>query len=420
MFRIAWKDIRHNFKSPFSLVMMFAAPLLITTLLYFAFGTAGGDSGGFDIPATRVLVVNRDDPPSASGGFAAGRMLVRFLSGEDLSGLVALSEVDSQAEALEALSRGGADVAVIIPADFTMSVLSGGRRSAIEVLHDPALSIGPRIVGGLVQHFVDGFAGSAIAMDVTRQQLESSGMDVSPGELQFVARQYAAWLEGEGHKEGGDPVRLETPSGKTAAGETGYSLVGPIMAGMLIFFIFFMGANVASSVIRESEEGTLARLRVSPAPLSAILFGKIWGVLLSLVVQAAVLLTASALLFRISWGRPLTLLLVMTGLVIAASGFGIMLMSFLTSTRQLGPVMGGVLTATGLIGGLFTTGIPQVPEAMEHFTLLVPPGWALQGLQRSLDSAAPLSVALNSAVLTVMGVAFVGVGLLIYRRRFSR
>ena len=35
---IALKDLKHIFKSIFSLVMMFGAPLLITGLLYFAFG----------------------------------------------------------------------------------------------------------------------------------------------------------------------------------------------------------------------------------------------------------------------------------------------------------------------------------------------------------------------------------------------
>jgi ABC-type multidrug transport system permease subunit len=125
-------------------------------------------------------------------------------------------------------------------------------------------------------------------------------------------------------------------------------------------------------------------------------------------------------LFHISWGRPLTLLLVITGLVIAAAGFGIMLMSFLTSTRQIGPVMGGVLTVTGLLGGLFTTGIPQVPKAMDRFTLIVPPGWALQGLKRALDGAAPEAVVFPFTILTIMGLAFIGTGLLVFSRRFSR
>ena len=54
--------------------------------------------------------------------------------------------------------------------------------------------------------------------------------------------------------------------------------------------------------------------------------------------------------------------LVILGLVVAAAGFGIFVMSFVKSTRQAGPVIGGVLTLTGMVGGLFTTGVTGLPS----------------------------------------------------------
>ena len=98
-----------------------------------------------------------------------------------------------------------------------------------------------------------------------------------------------------------------------------------------------------------------------------ILGGKFIAVFITLVVQVIVLLFASALIFNIRWGEPLAVVLVALGLIVAAAGFGIMVMSFIKTTRQTGPVMGGVLTLTGMAGGLFTTGFQNLPDVSDRF-----------------------------------------------------
>ncbi|GAG35197.1 unnamed protein product, partial [marine sediment metagenome] len=83
---IALKDMLRSFRSGFALVMMFVVPLLITGIIYSAFGGLGGD-GGFDLPVTRVQVVNLDQPePQFS--FSLGQMLVGFLQDERLAELL--------------------------------------------------------------------------------------------------------------------------------------------------------------------------------------------------------------------------------------------------------------------------------------------------------------------------------------------
>ena len=55
---IALKDLRTIFTNPFSLVMMLAAPLFITGLLYFAF--SGVDNGERLLPDIPLAVVNAE------------------------------------------------------------------------------------------------------------------------------------------------------------------------------------------------------------------------------------------------------------------------------------------------------------------------------------------------------------------------
>jgi len=113
---IARKDLRQVLTTPFALIMMFGAPLLITGLLYFAFGGLAG-GGDLDLQAVRVQVANLDRPGAASGDLAAGQMLVEFLRGEDLSDLLEVIIVEDEAAARGAVEDQRADVALIIPPD---------------------------------------------------------------------------------------------------------------------------------------------------------------------------------------------------------------------------------------------------------------------------------------------------------------
>jgi ABC-2 type transport system permease protein len=191
------------------------------------------------------------------------------------------------------------------------------------------------------------------------------------------------------------------------------------MAGMLVFFVFFMGGNGAESIIREAEQGTLARLSSTPTALAAILGGKFIGVMVSLCIQVAVLVLASLLLFGIQWGQAATVMLVSLGLIVASAGFGVMLMSLITSSRQTGPVLGGVMTLTGMLGGLFTTAIPNIPASFDRVALVTPQGWALQGWKLALSGAGVGQTLVPVVVMLVMGSAFLAVGVVLLRRRFA-
>jgi ABC-2 type transport system permease protein len=148
------------------------------------------------------------------------------------------------------------------------------------------------------------------------------------------------------------------------------------------------------------------------------LAGKFVAVLITLIIQTSVLLTASALIFRISWGKPLSVVLATLGLIVAATGFGVMLMSFIKTTRQTGPVLGGVLTLTGMIGGLMTNGIPNVPEIMDKVALSMPQGWAMHAWKLSMAGSRAGALMLPTLVMLVLGGLFFTVGLLLFRKRF--
>ncbi|KPL23236.1 MAG: hypothetical protein AMJ93_05170 [Anaerolineae bacterium SM23_84] len=419
---VALKDLMRYARSPFVLVMMFGAPLMITALIYFAFSGPGGGDGGFQLPVTRVQVVNLDQTTAGFGGFSAGQVLVEFLQSEQLSNLIEATVADDADSARAAVNRQDADVALIIPADLTAIAFTAGGGTSLTLYHDPTLTIGPAIIKGLIANFLDGFSGSKIAAEVTSELLAEDGLPTDPSMMQSVAAQYAEWAQQVGQQRASAQhplLDVEAPPRKVAPTNQLADLAGKILAGQLIFFSFYTAAAAAQSIITEEEQKTLPRLFTTPTPRTTILAGKFIATFVLVLGQAVVLTIASALIFRIRWGQPLTVALVTLGLVAVSTGFGLFLMSFAKTSRQAGLVMGAVLTVLGMAGGLFSSGMDVLPRTFEAVALFTPQGWAMRGWKLSLAGANPGDVLLPVGVVLVMGAISFAAGALTFRRRLA-
>ena len=321
MFDIAFKDLLRSFRSKFALVMMFAAPLMITGLIYFAFSGLASDEGGFELPVTYVQVVNLDQPDLRSG-LEIGQILIESMRSEELADLLQVTQVASEAVARAAVDAQLAAVAVIIPPNFTAAVISAEGSATITLYPDPTLTLGPAVVHTMLSRVVDSFAGTKIAIKVTGDQLNKRGLPLGEEMMAQVALQYTAWLQSQGQQQSGGAypgLDVQPSPGKAEPVNQRAAIVGPIMAGMLIFFAFFTGASTAQSILREDEGKTLPRLFTTPTRRDVILGGHFTAVFITLVVQTVVLLIASSLIFGVRWGEPLAVALVAVGLPVSGA-----------------------------------------------------------------------------------------------------
>jgi ABC-2 type transport system permease protein len=348
------------------------------------------------------------------------------LKAEDLADVLEVVEAPDVASARAAVDRQEASVAVIIPDHFTAALLDPEGSAAVELYQDPTLTLGPSIVGGIVHQFVDGFAGSRIAADVAHDQLSAHGATPSTARIQTIALQYADWAAALGDRQqGGDDPLLEFRSPSDPEKEPmgmRTSVISLIMAGMMVFYVFFTGAASAQSLLQEEEAGTLPRLFTTPTPQSAILGGRIIASLVTLVAQIVVLLLVSSLVFGIDWGQTLPLFLVTLGLIVLAASFGLFITSLLKDTRQAGIVYGGVMTLAGMVGmiDVFTAGAPSASsEAFATISLFVPQGWGVRGYKLLLEGGGVGDVLPTVAVMMGVGGVFFVLGLLRFRKRFS-
>ncbi len=431
-FDIALKDLTRSFRSAFAVIFMFGLPLLVTGMFYLMFGNIAAN-GGFDLPRTRVVVADLDEggpkfqvnPKNIPGGRQAktmGQLIVNILQSDEMSDLVEVALASDAASARAAVDSQAAQVAIIIPADFSKQFADVDGKAVIEFYQDPTLTIGPAVMRAILDRFMDGMAGVKIAVKLF---IDEASPQEAPMAVQVV-QQYLDTSLAQSDDLAGDLIAVRSPSSaaQSGAGESRdllLGIIGPIMGGMMVFYAFYTGTSTAQSILREEEERTLPRLFTTPTSQATILSGKLLAVFLTVSAQVVVLIVASHLIFGIQWGGLSAVIPMAAGLVLSASSFGIFVNSFLRSTRQGGVVFGGVLTVTGMVGmiSIFAMNSPNAAKMGNTVSLLVPQGWAIRGLLQSMQGGPPGSLLVTTLVLLAWSAAFFGIGVWRFSRRYA-
>lgn len=424
IFDIAFKDLLRSLRSAFAIGMMVVAPLLLTGLIYFAFG---GMSGG-DVSMTPITVgvVNADRlPADALLDRPIGDNIRSMFFDQSVESWIAASDYPDEIAARAAVDRQEIGVAVVVPPNFTERYLSGARDVQVLIVSDPTLSVGPGVVEDMVTMMIDAVAGGGIALQTFMERQQVHGIQTDVANTPAWIERYGKWYREFQHALFHEPekaalVMLAPSVGDTATVDPVQKMMGLTMAGQMIFFAFFTGAYSMMSILREDEEGTLARLFTTPTGRTSILTGKFVAVFITVLVQGVVLMVAGHYAFGIRWGDPSSVSLALTGQVVAATGLGVLLISFVKSTRQAGPVLGGALTGLGMLGGLFTANIPSgMPAAMDVIAKFTPQGWVLKTWRAVMDGQAIGDVLIPFLVLVGMGIVMFMIGALMFKRRFA-
>lgn len=412
---LALKDLMRSLRSAFLIVMVLVVPLGLGGLMYLAFGGAGS-SDGPRVASTRVLVVDRDE---GVGAFRAADVLLDALRSEDTRDLVTVGMADDEDAARAAVDRQEAGVAVLIPADLTSALVERGSSATVTLYSDPTLTVGPEVVRAVVSEVVDALAASDLALRVTAEQLADRGLAMGPGELQELgARFWEAKRAVPGGPRGGHPL-LRVVGASNEGDSTGGMEFGGVLAGLMIFGAFFGAVYSVESIIREDEEGTLARLFATPTPRGMILGSKFLSAGVVVVGQTSLVMAITALALGIEWGRPGAVALLVVGMIASATGMGVFLMSLVRTTRQSGVVVGAGLTVSSMLGGLFSAAAPGIPEAVEAMYLVFPQGWAMRGWLLAQAGGGAGDVWPTVLAMVAYGGVLFAIGTLRFRRRFA-
>ncbi len=393
-FNIAIKDLWRAFRSYFALAFMFGVPILMTVLFAFLFGGAVGDEDAeFALPVTDVIMVNQDEGNPYVQDLAyegetvdsLGEMLVMILQEQDFTEVMNITVSVSETDAKAAVDAQDVGLAIMIPSDFSNALSAQESEDvSLEFYKDPDLSLGPQIVQSIVMGIVDGFSSATLSIESVLATLEREGVTLTAEERMALIGTLTQDADASLEESAADLTIIPPADLEAEEDQTDFLtiLLRSIMGGMMIFYAFYTGTSSAQTILEEEENGTLARLFISPTDTRTILNGKLLAGVLMVSVQIMILMVFSNLVFGINWGPIGLLALFFIGLVMLTNSFGIFVISLVKSTKQAGILYGAVLTFSGMLGisGVFTGGTP-VEEAFRFLPLLVPQGWAMRTIE---------------------------------------
>ena len=376
-FLIGIKDLRLAFRDRAALILMLAAPFVLTLGLGLVTGRFSNNktSGLSNIP---VIIVNLDHNQ-------LGNELVGLFNSETLADLIEPSTSADPEAARRLIDQDKAAAVVIIPAGFTQSIIpqqsdfadpsSAAKEPAkIEVYANPSRPTGASIVKSIVDEFLSRVEQGRITVSVSILQLLASGR-ITPAQAQAAGIAVNTQLQ----KNTTDSALAIKINSSTADGSAvKFDTLAYLAPGMALMFLMYTVSYGGRSILVEKAQGTLPRLLISPTSSTQILGGKIFGIFLIGAAQMLILIGASSLFFQLKWGDPLAVIILVLAAVFGATGWGMFITALARTPAQVASIGSAIMLIFGIMGGSFIS-IEKMPPVVQTFSKITPNAWALDG-----------------------------------------
>ncbi len=391
---VAAKDLLQLTKDRMGLIWLIALPLLLMAVLGSLL--SGVSSTAASLTATPPVVTH-------DSGQGASALIDALRRTPSLKIQMRTDEV-----AVEKAVRDSDQVGVlIIPKGFT-AALQSSRPSArvtyyaVAGNNDQRATVAGYSVQGVVQRFAwTRVTGAAVA---AAQQHASGHVDPAlTGQL--TARANAQLAQAP-------PIALRTVN---ATGRT-YNQQDQTVPGYALMFALFGVTGGAGALLEEKASGTVKRLLIAPLPPFALLGGKALALFVQSLAQLSLLFALGALLFKLDLGPSLpALALLIVGTSLAATGLGMILVSFIRTQRQLRPITTLVTLGFSAIGGSWLP-LSLEPPWLQSVAKVSLNAWAMEAFNGLMIFGKGFAQVLpNILVLFAYGVVCFAVAVRLFR-----
>ena len=365
-----------------NIFFVFILPIAIIVLIGAQFG------GGFD-PKLGVVV-----EPDAG---VLGESLVDSL---DATEDVVVVLYDSESAALDAVERGNADAAVVIPTDYDSSIRAG-EEVTVGFYARPDNRVFETVVQSAVADQSAVIRAAKFAVDNGVAEFDEALVIASDGTSDVS----------------GITVEARTIGESTLPPDLGQFDLGA--SSQLVLFMFLTGLTGSAAIIETRRLGVASRMLSTPTTAGTVVGGEGLGRFGVVMVQGLYILFATLLLFQVDWGNPLGAALVMITFGAVCAGAAMLMGTLFRNDEQATGV--GVILGIGF-GALGGCMIPLefFSDTMQMVAHITPHAWALDAyavLVREDGTVADILPEL--AVLTVYAAVLITIAGLRLRRSMT-
>jgi ABC-2 type transport system permease protein len=388
--RIAWKDLTELFRNRLGLVLLIVMPLFMMVMVGFIYPSSG--STFTNLP---IGLVNEDS------GFAGSKVpsetFLSMLGGINAqTGMMAFTNASSVTEVKDLIQKGQLQGGILIPNNFSESVLTGQQGTIIIITDQSNPQISAQIQG--VLHSVFDEMGTVIA----QQKVQMLNPTVNASNSLPIVKPFSVQTEG---------VVSGTPSY--------FDFIAPGIMAMTVMMSVMTGLPVAIS--QEKEIGTMDGMMVAPINRLSIILGKTLGQVARGLIQGVIILLLAVGLFGVTIHGNILLVfgLLLLG-VFAFVGLGIVITSFTKDQETAQMLMMTLMFPMMFLSGVFFP-VQQMPWYMQDISKALPLTYAADALRKVMVLGADIpAISTELIVLIVFGVVMTAIAVPVFRRMMTR
>jgi ABC-2 type transport system permease protein len=345
------KDLRLRLRDRSAIVVGVVAPFGLAFILNMV-------TGGFGEDFSATFGVVDEDRGEVSAAFT--RVV------EDLDDDIEVRTGLSEDEARRQVDGGDLDAAFILPASFSERVTSIAGPAQVRVLGNVDAQIATSIARAVAEGFTERLNAVRLSVAVA---LAGDGEQGGEADRAEVAELVAA------------AQREQPPVQVSEATATDRQLDGTtyLMAGMAVFFSFFLVQYGVVGLLEERRGGTMARLLAAPVPRLAIPLAKALTSFVLGVSGLLVLAVGSTLLLGADWGPAPAVVMLVAAVVLAAVSLVGVVAGVARTPEQAGGMQSVIAMALGLLGGSFFP-VDLGDGPLSRLAVVTPHHWFLRGL----------------------------------------
>ncbi len=405
-FLIGWKDVKLAFRDRAALLLMLAAPFLLTLGLGLVTGRFSGSSntGISDIP---FVIVNSDEGQ-------LGTELVKLFESENMADLLEPTSASDPVAARQAVDEDKLAAVIVIPSGFSESFFSSQdsiEAPEIEIYSNPARPTSVGVITTILESFLARAEVIRAGSEVTLTQLLATGR-LQPQEVAAAAERMANQQSDAGANNSSLTLKNVTESGA----EVDFDVLAYMAPGMALMFLMFTTTNGGRSLLAEQRLGTLPRLLTTPVNTTQVLGGKVLGIFLTGAAQMLILIVASTLFFQLNWGDPLAVLLLVLSAVVGAVGWGMIITALARTPGQVSAIGSALMLGFGILGGSFIN-LDSMPNWFRVIAKITPNAWGLDGFNTLALGGRLANILTPILALLIMGLTLFIVSVFIINRR---
>jgi ABC-2 type transport system permease protein len=387
-FRIAWKDLLELFRNRLGLVMLVLMPLFMMVMVGYIYPS---NSTLSNVP---VALANQDAP--FTGSPAGSRAFLSILQGiNNSTGMLTITNATGVDEIKDLVQKGDVEGGIVIPSNFTQSLISGEQGTVIIVtdLSNPQVSL--TIQAALTAVF------QQMGTELARNTVKGLNSTVNDNNSLAIVQPYNIQTEG------------------VVSGHFSYfDFIAPGIVAMTVMMSVMTGLPAAIS--HEREIGTLDGMMVAPINRLSIILGKTLAQTARGLLQGAIILTLATVLFGVTIHGSMLLVigLLLLG-VFSFVGLGVVLTSFAKDQETAMMLMMTLMFPMMFLSGVFFP-IQQMPWYMQDISKILPLTYASQALRKVMVLGAGVpAIATELTVLIVFGTVMTAIALPVFRRAMT-